>query len=672
MKSPALRPLLRAAVLWLVISIPLPAQNIVPLLPLPSGYRLDVQFGRGHTAKKPNESMRLRSPDGKVLIDFGRYTTIEASPAAPHLFLVKKAGAPPAASPSLGIFDAKLGQEVLPCGPYTYLQHVQGTVFVVGVGKITAKTSFNAPTEMRPERFGVFDTATGQEVQPGTAREMKIHPGHLIRMVDAQNKVALLGLDGREVAPQRYLFAPHKFEGRPDTVVVKAADGKMLYGYVDSFGRPITPVHYTPGDPFFDGRAIVQRDGRVGFIDETGREVVPPRYAKMTKFVGGLAGYARTGRLVRGPGAEFDTFVGSEWGFITRDGRELGAAIYEAVGLPEGDYALKDQAYVKHQGRWLTIDPRLGDAALASAVPARPRLFQSTKGDLPWGYMIPSGEVIAAPKWQIAGNFDDYGHAIVGHRNKLRDKQVAWRDAPEITIGLIDAQGSQVLPEEYCFINPLAPTRYAVGRWDTATKKIRVGAVDVATGKSILPPDYEVISRGTDTLMAARQNGRFGLIDASGRWHLEPRFIAIHPFADGLAVVRDEKGYTWIDSEFKVISDQRYTWAGDFENGTARVATRLDNWGRTAGVQRIDRAGRVLATEPDLPPPVYTAQKQRCQACGGTGGRFESKENSSSHYVGSTLRNYEPGGGTGNFRTVTWQESVRVGNCYTCGGRGTN
>ena len=61
------------------------------------------------------------------------------------------------------------------------------------------------------------------------------------------------------------------------------------WGYIDRTGAPLIPARFDAAEPFAEGLAKVQIDGKWGYIDTTGKQVIGPQFAVAASFSHGLA-----------------------------------------------------------------------------------------------------------------------------------------------------------------------------------------------------------------------------------------------------------------------------------------------------------------------------------------------------------------------------------------------
>ncbi|MBC8123362.1 MAG: WG repeat-containing protein, partial [Gemmatimonadaceae bacterium] len=97
---------------------------------------------------------------------------------------------------------------------------------------------------------------------------------------------------------------------------------------------------------------------------------------------------------------------------------------------------------------------------------------------------------------------------------------------------------------------------------------------------------------------------KYGFIDRTGKFAIEPQFDSAWGFREGLAAVKLGTGWGYIDRTGKVVVLAWYGKAGDFSQGVALVETNL-------GIKLLDkRTCRIAAkdscqgTRRSLPTPV--------------------------------------------------------------------
>jgi len=275
-------------------------------------------------------------------------------------------------------------------------------------------------------------------------------------------------------------------------------------GFVDKNGDMRIPaIFHRSADEsgFFEGLSAVSLNGRWGFIDKSGKFVIPPEYAEARQFHDGLAAVSvlKNGRV-------------SSWIFIDHRGKQVGPAFDEVEDFNDG------VAIVKLQG----------------------------DGPIKAGLMTPAGKVLRVDAWEC--NAD--GEGLTGYvKNGLT--------------GFIDRNGKVQIPAKFVavgkFSEGLAPVILndppnkppsTVPYYDfTDNEKRLVGYID-HTGKLQIPAQFRIAKCATPFIeddscsfknglaIVRSQNGKFGCIDKTGRWVIQPRFTELKQFHDGLAAAR--------------------------------------------------------------------------------------------------------------------------------------
>lgn len=88
------------------------------------------------------------------------------------------------------------------------------------------------------------------------------------------------------------------------------------------------------------------------------------------------------------------------------------------------------------------------------------------------------------------------------------------------------------------------------------------------------------VTAGAFTTLAPQQNinGKFGYVNATGRFVIQPRYDDAHKFWDGLAAVQRDGKWGYINEQGRLVVKCKYGLARDFYRGYGIV--RLDGkWG---------------------------------------------------------------------------------------------
>lgn len=97
--------------------------------------------------------------------------------------------------------------------------------------------------------------------------------------------------------------------------------------------------------------------------------------------------------------------------------------------------------------------------------------------------------------------------------------------------------------------------------------------IGVNKDSSLTRHRFEAAQSFSEGLAAVRQQGRWGFIDNQGRWAISPRFQEVGPFKEGLAFARSEKGqlFGYIDPTGRWVIEAIYANPMSFSGGLAAV-----------------------------------------------------------------------------------------------------
>jgi hypothetical protein len=374
------------------------------------------------------------------------------------------------------------------------------------------------------------------------------------------------------------------------------------WGYINHAGELIVPAEFDSAGEFRDTfAALVKRDGKWGCLDGVSCSLlVPvefdfvhdPRSGYFVARYGGAWGVIGWNRRFV-PVPEADSIApagqscarfrrGNLWGYLDHSGRVIIPAKYVHAGdFQFMSHTVRDKFFlapVQDGDQWGLIT--LKDSV---AVPFRfDSVGHSSRGRLAvkvgglWGYADSSGAVVILPVYDAVTDFGyDYfpaygfGEAVAAVRQAGR-----W--------GYINAWNSPRVSLQYAGLGRVGMHRIAVcqdGKWgfmdcderlvipavyDTVTEfhgnaayvrsGNRWGIIDT-TGAVVLEPSFDDVCLSGEPFVLVHRNGRCGFYNAHTRqergWFDEAR-----PFDRGLAYVKDQGVWKYIDTEGRVIWSQ--------------------------------------------------------------------------------------------------------------------
>lgn len=219
------------------------------------------------------------------------------------------------------------------------------------------------------------------------------------------------------------------------------------------------------------------------------------------------------------------------------------------------------------------------------------------------GYINTKGMVVITPQFDDAASFR-YGRAGVklGNRFGFIDKEGKYICSPDFPwIGQFSGDLAPVQTAEgvMAFVNrsgkldlagkveSLMPTGFTAGL-APARSGGKWGFIDV-TGKWVIDPQFEAAGNFADGLAAVLVGGRVGYIDPKGRFVINPQYDFGDEFYEGLALIGSGGNFGFTDTKGRVVIGLEFLAGGHFSDGLAPVKTG-DGWGF------IDRTGKMVVS----------------------------------------------------------------------------
>jgi hypothetical protein len=314
---------------------------------------------------------------------------------------------------------------------------------------------------------------------------------------------------------------------------------------IDRQGNVVTKQPFSFVGDFADGLAPAtafdeRRTGTTsGFIGKDGEVIVPLEFEKVFGFRCGI------GRVTSARAQQ--RFVTRAGTFLLDGGFSWTSDFSDGIGL----------AYTGGKPAWLALDATgnvLFESNDESILPFSSGLAAVRRNGL-WGFIDAKGETVIEPRFEAAMAFDgDRARVKIDGQLRLIDREGSLvGDAFEWSKGLAhpSSEGMTVVyavdPFKIGFLGPdgklavpfvLDGSRaYAEGTC-AASVASRWGFID-KSGTFVIEPQFEDVWPFSDGLACVRRGGLWGFIDRAGEMVIEPQFAESQTqFSDGLASVR--------------------------------------------------------------------------------------------------------------------------------------
>lgn len=354
------------------------------------------------------------------------------------------------------------------------------------------------------------------------------------------------------------------------------------------------------GGAFF----VIEENGKSGFIDRTGKVVVEPRFIGCSykmRFAEDLAVAC--------------TKDSDKAGFIDRTGKfVIEQKFADARNFSEGLAVAFFGEYHMHRGfEKAGFVDKTGKIVVEPVFSRAMDFFEGLAAvykDGRWGYIDKTGKTVIPFKFDYAFSFSGgLARVFVDDKYGYIDRQGNFVVRPQFTeaenfsegLALVRIGGETIFPYPYLTreIIEILPHPYSTGEMIENLPPGKGGnqsryAYINQKGKILFEFDTARAGSFSDGLAAIEIENRFGFIDRTGSFVIEPSLFGPYPvvpeFSEGLAVVRRKNDkYGFIDKKGRSALKQEFDRAENFENGLARVWEKTDQ-----SYGYIDKKGRYV------------------------------------------------------------------------------
>ena len=312
-------------------------------------------------------------------------------------------------------------------------------------------------------------------------------------------------------------------------------------GYINKAGKVIVEPQYGFHEytDFSDGLAAVKKNGSWGFIDKTGKFVIEPMFSSYEtldptpSFSEGLAAMKNN----------------KGWGYVDKAGKFVIEPQFEkACNFHEGLAAVRN---VGKDGKWGFInkkghiviepqfDPKYYRDLLDGSDPRCPYFSENLaamKNRGKWGFIDKTGKFVVEPQFEYVRNFSK-GFVSV---KKQERKYV-----------IIDTTGKYIT-EEYNYISDFSDGMALITAFNG--KEFICGYID-NVGRVIVEPIFGHKTQNfSDGLAAVNKNGKYGYINKTGQFTIEPQFESAGSFKNGVANVKKDGKFGLIDKSGQIFA----------------------------------------------------------------------------------------------------------------------
>lgn len=415
------------------------------------------------------------------------------------------------------------------------------------------------------EKFGVIDKNGNVIVEPVFDEIRSFQEG--LAAVEIDGKWGFINKNGKTIINAIYRQA---FDFRDGLASVFGQQGWLI---IDTLGNKNDKIPYYFRPYFHDGIALVSDQGKIKVVDTNYHVLLSPIVEAVGDFKNGLALVKKGHMSTFGEPKPYSL----NW-FIDTTGRTVliptsnrvedfsdGLSLIGPYGEElfidkTGEEVLEPWRMRNFVGGYRTVQPF--SEGLAA--------FSNEEGF--WGYMDKNGNIVIEPKYSDAWPFSN-GLAFVGFPNGMEIEKVDEIDTsgaivgqreiliPMIMYGCIDKNGNVIIPPIKTW------TRGSVFKDSVAL----VATVLNRSSDYYLPEDAETDDQTYEESKEVYKyyNMKGELLDITDDF--DDEYIKFNDFSDGLALVRKNNLYGFIDKKGNAVIDFMFCEASDFHEGLAKV-----------------------------------------------------------------------------------------------------
>lgn len=382
------------------------------------------------------------------------------------------------------------------------------------------------------------------------------------------------------------------------------------WGVIDAKGNVILPLEYSAiADNAVDGLIEIRQNQRCGYIDITGRILLKPKYRNVGNFVDGYAIVSQESFYYdeRGRKSKF-----SIYGIINSSFEEIIPCVFHSIvyekekGLFKTDVGYKTtggQYLAENNGKTIYINKKykyckefhddcaiavianLDENVLYALVNSKsedilPPIFQHLelldnglykfKINNKYGLVDSKGNIILPNIYEGIGKFE--GNLACVSISQATD------NTNDRLYGFIDSSGNEVLPPSYEFIGKRFNNFSVImknGTWglfnsENNMSNMIIEAAFLGPCKENLCPinvggDFDINSKKVE-------GGHWGFTSSDGHMVIEPIYEKAFSFSDGLAAVKFNGKWGFIDKNEKIIVPFEYDeFESSLKDGEAKL-----------------------------------------------------------------------------------------------------
>jgi hypothetical protein len=345
----------------------------------------------------------------------------------------------------------------------------------------------------------------------------------------------------------------------------------LKWGFINKSGLVAAAPRWDSAHNFSDGLAVVELADRSYVIEKNGAVAFelprPVRTAFDWKYGGG----------------RFAVQLGERWGFFDTSGKEVVPARFSHIyGFADGFWDVTGDVKNPTKTGMLQVDgngllKNCSYVASGSLHEGLARVWVGNKA----GFVDAKGKLVIPAKFVWADDFHDGVSLVVINGKRVPGSISRW-DGEK---GAIDTSGNLLFEHQFYYVDSFHCGLARVWQQSTPDESRKSLTEQVQAGRSLFPTIARSRPLGfinktgqliirfdregntgpvcansfSEGLAVAWLGGKYGYIDATGRFAVVPQFDYARDFADGLAAVKKEGKWGFIDKNGNFVIQPRFS-----------------------------------------------------------------------------------------------------------------
>lgn len=312
----------------------------------------------------------------------------------------------------------------------------------------------------------------------------------------------------------------------------KTLDGKK--GFVNPDNEWVIAPDYEDVDVFREGVCWIKQGGKWGLINKHGEYLIEPRFEDAREFNRGYANVRMQGK----------------WGVIDRNGNMIFQPEFDLIRTFKDGVAT---VVKNNKSGFINIKNQSIIEPIYEEVHDFSEGLAAVESNGLWGFVNLDGEMVISPQFfKVDVNFGEFGEGRAYVEKQGEDKDEYGFSTPVGTF--IDREGNALEEWEEVDCGDNDDWSYEEDPRPRSGIRATVGFIDTE-GNWAIRPKFQIAKSFKDNIAIVRIDHKWGLIDKSGAYIVEPDFDKIRRYEDGTYSFEKDNEVIYTNQNFDIIPE---------------------------------------------------------------------------------------------------------------------